>query len=110
MTKKEIRYYDSMSGSGRKYLEGMKQWLMDESMDKKKVPLCMQDWVLIDGEKNIPQQKNCVDCGMFSIIGADFLSDDLSLQYGQKDMPFFRNKVAAAIIGGSLSYPILKVL
>ena len=106
ITKREIHYYDSMSGSGMKYLEGMKRWLKDEHFDKKKEELNVENWILKDREKNIPQQRNGVDCGMFSIICADFLSDDLPLTYGQKDMPSFREKVAASILSGQLDYPL----
>jgi sentrin-specific protease 1 len=106
MAKKEIHYYDSMSGSGAKYLEGMKKWLQDEYRDKKKEDLNVENWILKDKEKNVPQQRNGVDCGMFSIICADFLSDDLPLAYEQKDMPTFREKVAAAVLAGKLDYPL----
>ena len=37
MQRKEIHYYDSMSGSGKKYLEGLLRWLVDEAQNKKKV-------------------------------------------------------------------------
>ena len=109
MAKKEIHYYDSMSGDGKKYLEGMKKWLIDEYLDKKKGEFNIENWILIDREKHVPQQQNGVDCGMFSIVCADFLSDDLPLDYAQQDMPFFRKKIAAAVINGSLDYELRTV-
>lgn len=39
MQRKEIHYYDSMSGSGKRYLDALKRWLVDEAMDKKKQAL-----------------------------------------------------------------------
>ena len=108
MSAKEIHYYDSMSGNGEKYLQGLKKWLEDESLDKKKVAYDTSDWTLHQQEKHIPQQTNGVDCGMFSLICSDFLSDDLiTLNYHQRDMLAFREKVGIAIIRGQLTYPLL---
>jgi hypothetical protein len=42
-------------------------------------------------------------------MAADFLSDDLPLAYMQKDMPLMRQKIGAAILRGSLDYPIDRV-
>ena len=107
VTRREIHYYDSMNGGGKKFLEGTKKWLVDEYKDKKNGIYDVSNWVLKDREENIPQQANGVDCGMFTTICADFLSDDLPLNYTQTDMAFFRRKVTSSILRGSLDYPIL---
>ncbi len=53
----------------------------------------------------LPQQRNGVDCGMFTIMYADFLSDDLDLRgFGQEDIPTYRRKTVAAILRGCLDY------
>lgn len=104
MQLKEIHYYDSMSGGGRKYLEAIRRWLVDEMKDKKKADYDVSDWKLIDRERHVPQQQNGVDCGVFSIICADYLSDDLPMCYTQSEMPMNRLRVAAAIMRGSLNY------
>ena len=106
VARKEIHYYDSMNGDGKKFLNGMKKWLVDEFKDKKQGEYDVSNWNTYDRENNIPQQKNGVDCGMFSTICADFLSENLPLDYGQSDMPFFRKRVAASILNGTLNYPI----
>jgi Ulp1 family protease len=46
------------------------------------------------------------DCGIFAMLCADFLSDDLCLTYNMNDMEFYRLKIAAAILKGSLSYQV----
>ena len=104
MTQREIHYYDSMSGGGKRYLEAIRRWLVDEAKDKKKIDYDTSDWKLIDREDCVPQQKNGVDCGVFSIICADYLADDLPLCYTQAEMPMNRHRVAAAIMRGSLDY------
>ena len=95
-----------MNGNGKRFLEGAKKWLIDEYKDKKNGIYDVSNWLLVDKEKNIPQQANGVDCGMFTTICADFLSDDLPLKYGQTDMPFFRRRVTASVLNGSLNYPV----
>jgi len=104
ITQKEIHYYDSMSGGGTKYLDAILKWLADEAKEKKKMMLNTSEWSLFEREEHVPQQMNGYDCGVFSIVLADFLSDRLPLRYSQDDMAEFRNKIAAAIRRGSLLY------
>lgn len=104
ITKKEIHYYDSMSGSGQRYLKFLLQWIKDDAKDKKQIDYDTSDWKLIDREPKVPQQRNGYDCGMFSIMCADYISDNLPLQYSQDEMSSNRVKVTAAILRGSLSY------
>jgi len=102
--RKEIHYYDSMSGSGQRHLQAILRWLGDESKEKKKVQLDTTGWKLIDREQDVPQQENGYDCGVFSIICADFKSDDLPLRYEQSEMSLNREKIGAAIRRGFLTY------
>lgn len=104
MQKKEIHYYDSMSGAGGQFLRDLRQWVQDEALDKKAKVLDVTDWALISQEDDVPQQRNGFDCGVFSIMCADYASDDLPLTYTQAEMPANRVKIAAAIIRGSLNY------
>ena len=102
--KKEVHYYDSMSGSGKRYLEAILRWLTDEAREKKQFTLDPLEWKLIDREKGVPQQQNGYDCGVFSIVCADYLTDYLPLVYEQKEMSEQRLKIAAAIKRGHLMY------
>jgi sentrin-specific protease 1 len=104
--KKEIHYFDSMSGSGKRFLPHILQWFVDEAKDKKKGSIVVnpEEWKLIDQEDDVPQQRNGVDCGVFSTICADFLSDDLPLKYSQEEMGDYRQKIGAAIVRGVISY------
>ena len=104
--RKEIHYYDSMSGSGTMYLEGLLRWLADEHQTRKGSPLDTSEWQLISREDHVPQQANGVDCGVFTIVCADFISDDLPLEYSQKDIPRFRQKIGCDILRGFLTYPL----
>ena len=105
--KKSIQFYDSMNGGGRIYLEGIQKWIVDEGKAKKDMIIDPNDWKLLSHQENVPKQKNGYDCGIFSCICADYLSDDLPLQcYSQDDMTMFRRKIGAAILRGSLDYTI----
>lgn len=105
---KEIHYYDSMRGEGGKYKTGLLQWVKDDAKAKKGIDLDTSDWKLIS-KRNCPQQQNGFDCGMFSIMCADFMTDDLPVlesTYGQTNMPHFRHKVLNDILRGSYTYPL----
>jgi sentrin-specific protease 1 len=106
---KEILYFDSMKrkGKGTKYNKALLQWLVDEARTKKNINLNTSEWKLKD--MDCPQQHNGYDCGVFLIMAANFISDNLRVvedNYGQAHMPFFRLKIASDILRGSYDYPI----
>lgn len=105
MDEKKIVYYDSMSGSGSVYLKSAQQWLSDESLDKKGATFDTSLWTL-EVASDVPQQQNGFDCGMFALMCADFLTDDLPLSYSQENMSLFRKLVCGRVINGSLNYPV----
>lgn len=98
---KSIVYYDSMGGSNSKCLAALKQYLQDESKDKKKQAYDMSDWTF-QSAKNIPQQMNGSDCGMFSCMFAEYVCANKKITFTQDDMPYFRNKMVYEILKGKL--------
>lgn len=102
--KKEIHYYDSMSGSGEWYMKNILKWLEDEAREKNGHVLNKDEWKLVDKERHVPQQNNGVDCGVFVTVCSDFLSDDLPLSYCQADMQDYRVKIGCAILRGNITY------
>lgn len=54
---------------------------------------------------DVPRQKNGYDCGVFTIMYADFLTDNLPFSFSQADMALFRGRICAAILRGNLDYP-----
>jgi sentrin-specific protease 1 len=107
--KKEIHYYDSMGSTGQKYLDAMWQWVFDEVKAKKRILLNKSEWTILPVPET-PQQNNGTDCGVFTIISADFLMDNMPIlesTYSQADMPFFRQKIMNDILRGYLDYPDL---
>ena len=105
--RREIWYCDSMCGSGMKWLKALLRWLQDESREKKGVELAgVDEWKLVNNPPGYPRQTNGHDCGMFSCMCADCLTDDLPFSevYHQSRMDEIRVRTGAAIIRGSLPY------
>ncbi|XP_076235325.1 uncharacterized protein LOC143179827 [Calliopsis andreniformis] len=98
---KSIRYYDSMGGNNPKCLSALRQYLEDESLDKKKKPYDTSNWKL-ECAKNIPQQMNGSDCGVFSCMFAEYICANKKITFTQQDMPYFRNKMVYEILKSKL--------
>lgn len=98
---KTIKYYDSMGARNNKCLEALLNYLVEEHKDKKKAEYDVSKWKL-ENVKNIPQQMNGSDCGMFSCTFAEFLTRDAKLNFSQEDMPYLRRKMVVEIITGKL--------
>lgn len=101
-----LQYYDSMGSSGTKYLDALMQYLQDEHKDKKETPMSgVEEWILQTCiREETPQQQNGYDCGVFSILFADFLSENLPLLFDQKCISSMRVKICASILAGKLWY------
>ncbi|XP_020723077.2 sentrin-specific protease 1 [Bombus terrestris] len=98
---KSIRYYDSMGGNNSKCLSALRQYLEDESLDKKKQTYDTSSWKL-ECAKNIPQQMNGSDCGVFSCMFAEYICGNKKITFTQQDMPYFRNKMIYEILKSKL--------
>lgn len=108
MQMKLIRYYDSLclDRAGDKYSITMLRYLNDMSRLHRKVGLRLQEWKFKRcTNKNTPQQSNSYDCGVFTALFANLLSDDISLQPFVKKLntSMFRQHMYNAIVLGSLN-------
>ena len=81
----------------RKCLSALRQYLENESLDKKKQTYDTSDWKL-ESVKNIPQQMNGSDCGVFSCMFAEYICSNKRITFTQQDMPYFRNKMVYEIL------------
>ncbi|XP_018567904.1 sentrin-specific protease-like [Anoplophora glabripennis] len=98
---RSIRYYDSMGSSNNKCLEALRRYLEAEHLDKKKTGLDTSDFIL-ENIKDIPQQMNGSDCGMFACTFAEFLTRSAKITFSQEHMPYLRKKMVVEIISGEL--------
>lgn len=99
---KEIRYYDSMGDDNQACLLHLRNYLEHEHLDKKKAAYDTSDWKLISTERDVPQQLNGSDCGVFACIFAEFLSRDAMLDFTQDDITLLRRVIALEILNCKL--------
>ncbi|XP_055845072.1 uncharacterized protein LOC129911334 isoform X2 [Episyrphus balteatus] len=98
---RSIKYYDSMGTPNPKILSALEQYLRDESLDKRKRPFDTSGF-LIESVRNVPQQNNGSDCGVFSCMFAEFISRDREITFSQQHMEYFRHKMILEIAQGQL--------
>lgn len=95
--KKCISYYDSLKGSNNQCLSALRSYLNDESVDKKKVPFDFNGWKTAS-PKDIPEQLNGCDCGVFACKYAEYLSRRANFDFDQRHMPYFRRRMVYEIL------------
>lgn len=98
---KTIRYYDSMGSANRQCLEALFHYLQAEHLDKKHKEFDTSGWSL-ESMRDIPQQMNGSDCGMFACTFAEFLCRSAKITFSQEDMPYLRQKMVLEILNGEL--------
>ncbi|XP_031622803.1 sentrin-specific protease 1-like isoform X2 [Contarinia nasturtii] len=98
---KTIKYYDSMGAPNNQVLSALFEYLKAESLDKKKVDLDMTGWKT-ENVRNIPQQENGSDCGVFSCMYAEFVTRNRPIVFTQQHMQYFRMKMVHEICAGQM--------
>lgn len=99
--KKQFVYYDSLRGNNMQCLMALKGYLQDESKDKKKVDYDAEDWDMIM-PKDIPEQMNGCDCGVFMCKYAEYKSRQVDFTFTQSNMGYFRKRMICEIINKKL--------
>lgn len=98
---KTIKYYDSMGAPNNPVLTALANYLKEESLDKKKCEFDMSDWKL-ENVRDIPQQENGSDCGVFSCMYAEFVTRNRPIVFTQQHMIYFRMKMLYEICTGKM--------
>ncbi|NXB93759.1 SENP1 protease, partial [Vidua chalybeata] len=76
-----------------------RQYLKQESLDKKRKEFDTNGWALLSKKsQEIPQQMNGSDCGMFACRYAECISKDKPINFTQQHMPYFRKRMAWEIL------------
>ena len=87
-----VSYYDSMHYRNESCLHLLREFLAQESLDKRHEELQISEWQFkCIGDS--PMQQNGSDCGVFTCITAEYLSRKASLDFTQADMPYFRKRM-----------------
>ncbi|OWR40766.1 putative sentrin/sumo-specific protease [Danaus plexippus plexippus] len=98
---KKISYLDSMGARNEPCLAALLQYLRDEHQDKKGQAFDDAGWKT-ENMKDIPQQMNGSDCGMFACTFAEFSSRGARYTFSQAHMPYLRRKAALEILQARL--------
>ena len=107
MISKKITYCDSLDQHGMIYINALMQWIIDEAVNKNITPQERGDWMF--DNSTCPKQTNNCDCGIFTIMCANYNLDNLELSYNQNDMLNFKTKLGINIINGDLNYGDLTI-
>lgn len=94
---KKLHYLDSLKGNDGNALQVLARYLEDEAMDKQNKKLDVSTWER-DCAKDIPEQLNGCDCGMFMIKYADFYSRGDHLKFTQEHMEYFRKRTVLELL------------
>ncbi|KAL3088575.1 hypothetical protein niasHT_023193 [Heterodera trifolii] len=93
---KRLDYYDSLMGTNEKCLHNLRDYLEQESLDKRKRPFDSEGWIM-ECRKDIPSQSNFSDCGMFSCLFAEYASRRAPITFTQKHISYFRERMCFEI-------------
>ena len=98
LKQKRFEYLDSLRGGAGRVLENLRQWLQDESLEKKKEAIDVSGWQDVVYRTGTPQQRNGYDCGVFMCTSANCVSRDVRLTFTQSEMPYLRQRMVVEIL------------
>ncbi|XP_061999000.1 ubiquitin-like-specific protease 1A [Rosa rugosa] len=93
----KFQYLDSRKGKDEEVMEVLAKYYVDELKDKSEEEIDVSFWKR-EFVKDLPEDFNRFDCGMFMIKYADYYSKGSELCFNQDDMPHFRLKTAKEIL------------
>ncbi|XP_058075901.1 ubiquitin-like-specific protease ESD4 isoform X1 [Magnolia sinica] len=111
---KKFQYLDSLGGKDAQVLKVLNgsyrnfgglnslerfqaRYFLDEVKEKSERDVDLRSWKQ-EFVRDLPEQQNGWDCGMFMIKYADFYSRGLELCFCQEDMPYFRKRTVKEIL------------
>ncbi|KAI8929794.1 hypothetical protein BC831DRAFT_442081 [Entophlyctis helioformis] len=98
---KRFEYYDSLHGDNELCLELLRSYIAQESVDKKKTAMDLDEWEDYM-PKDIPAQQNGFDCGVFTCMFMEHIAREAPFTFSQKHMPVLRQRIAYEILTASL--------
>ncbi|CAL1282491.1 unnamed protein product [Larinioides sclopetarius] len=98
---KKIKYYDSMQGTDDHCLRTLQNYLVAEMKEKLSIVMDPNAYSL-EIVKDIPQQMNGSDCGMFTLKYAEYISRDVPITFSQEHMQYFRRRMVIEILDKKL--------
>ena len=106
VTEGRVQYYDPKGGPGWRYLEGLKQFFVQEAQKHPGDPVAagVANWAVVPtkvwegGVCVTPQQCNGVDCGVFTCYFANYISAGKALAFAQHHIPLFRRRLTLDLL------------
>lgn len=98
---KRFEYYDSLHGSNQECLDHLREYVEEEYKDKKKSVYDTSGWSDYM-PKNVPNQENGYDCGVFTCMFMEFSSVEEPFAFRQKHMKYMRQRIAHEIMSVQL--------
>ncbi|XP_018581724.1 sentrin-specific protease 2 isoform X2 [Scleropages formosus] len=100
---KSVMYYDSMGQKHDDICKLLLLYLKEELKIKNGKDLDISKWVTASfSAKEIPQQNNGSDCGVFVCKYADYISQGRPLTFTQSHVPYFRRRMIWEILNQRL--------
>ena len=104
MKEKKVMHYDSLHWGGEATYRTIMKWLTAGASHHGIDDFSPDEWSFVDMREKVPKQPNSNDCAIYTMMFADYLSDDLEFTFSADVFNFFREKIAADIIRGRLTY------
>ena len=90
-------YYDSLQATNSSPLQLLRQYIQQKSFHCKSVDYTFSQWPDVY-HKNIPQQFNNSDCGVFLCMYARYLSERSPFCFAQTDIPVIRKRMVIELL------------
>lgn len=98
MQNQKLVYYDSLKGEDRRCLQHLAEYLRDEYMHKRQEQRDdVLDWPR-EFPKQIPQQHNGCDCGVFTLLFANYAGRDAPMNFKQDHIDDFRVQIVHELL------------
>ena len=97
---RRISYFDSLGKPNFTCLHAIMEYLSQQSESKK---LNLVEWYGVHC-KDIPQQHNSYDCGVFVCMYGRCLAADSHFSFDQEDMPNIRKHIALELMSKTLIF------
>jgi hypothetical protein len=101
---RKIQYYDSYSQPGKRFIDGVHEYLKEHHLQTRKREL-PGEWTKQDGTAIRQLQFNAFDCGLFCCSFVEFLLKDKPLTFTEADMERRRKHIALAILNAGIHQP-----
>ena len=96
-TRKKLIYIDSLGLDGKKHLENVFHFMQDDYFAHTNKVWEASEWSKVSLKKQVPQQKNLFDCGVYTILFGNMALFALNIDYNI-DLEYLFTKVITQVL------------